>query len=140
MLFNANDFWHGKAENLTVGSQIFDSNKQMRIRGQASAAYQICLVVSQVFHLFACTTRHISLFKHGIISLAVFFAITLEIVLLLIFIYTPFFQFLLGIQTPPPFVWMFGLSTGLIIVAFTEIRKLLIRTLPKNRFIKMIEW
>jgi magnesium-transporting ATPase (P-type) len=136
------DFWHGKAENITVGrgTKILDSKDQMRVRGQAAASYQICLVVSQVFHLFACTTRRVSLFKHGMISLAVFMAVSLELFLLLIFIYTPLFQTLLGIQTPPPFSWAFGILTGVVILIFTEFRKFILRQSAKNRCISFIEW
>lgn len=142
IFFNANDFWHGKAENLTVGinSKILDSNDQMRIRGEAAAGYQIVLVVSQVFHLFTCTTKRDSLLKHGIVSLAVGLAILLELALLLIFIYTPFFQTLLGITTPPSFVWGLGIATGLCILIFTEIRKFLLRHSSKNKCISLIEW
>lgn len=140
LFFNANDFWHGKAENLTVKhGNVIDSTEQMRIRRSSSAAYQICLVISQVFHLFTCTTRRVSIFKHGIVSLPVFLAVCLEIVLLLLFVYVPFMQSMLGIQTPPSFVWGFGLATGTVILFFTEARKFLLRR-KKLKCISWIEW
>jgi hypothetical protein len=49
-------------------------------------------------------------------------------------------QQLLGIQTPPHFVWFFGLATGLAILIFTEVRKYLLRNHSKSKCISLIEW
>ncbi|KAI6216659.1 Cation-ATPase-N domain-containing protein [Aphelenchoides fujianensis] len=143
LFFHAGDFWHGRAENLTDGETgvTYNAQMQMEIRGQASAAWQITLVVGQFFHLFMCTTRRVSLFRHGITSWAVVFATSLELILLVVFVYTPFMQPFLGIHPPPWFVWLFGVGVGVCILAFTEFRKHVLRSWSKELWLtRVFDW
>lgn len=142
LLFAANDFWHDQAADL-INEQTgvsYDASEQMRIRGEAAAAWQICLVVSQCFHLAMCTTRKVSLFQHRVTSWALVLAVAAELTLLCILVYTPPMQALLGISPPPPFVWAFGVGVGLILLVFTEYRKYVLRQ-PKRTFCtSILDW
>ena len=49
LLFTAGEFWHPTAGNFSVASgNVFSAQDQIYIRGQAAAAWQITLVLSQV--------------------------------------------------------------------------------------------
>ncbi|CAD5228215.1 unnamed protein product [Bursaphelenchus xylophilus] len=142
LLFSHTDFWHGEAENLTtpLSDVVMTADHQMEVRGQAAAAYQITLVMAQVFHIFMCTTRRVSLFRHGLTSYAVFLAVFIEVSILCLLIYTPALRHLLGISVPPRFVWAFGPAVGVVLLVFTEIRKYLIRHAEKNAWYKTFEF
>ncbi|CAD5220868.1 unnamed protein product [Bursaphelenchus okinawaensis] len=142
LFFSHSDFWHGEAENLTtpLSDRIMTADQQMEVRGQAAAAYQITLVVAQVFHIFMCTTRRVSLFRHGLTSYAVFVAVFIEVSILCLLIYTPALRTLLGISVPPPFVWLFGPVVGVVLLVFTELRKYFIRHAEKNAWYKRFEF
>ncbi|KAI6187421.1 Cation-ATPase-N domain-containing protein [Aphelenchoides besseyi] len=142
LFFHAGDFWHGKANDLIDDRKnvVYNATLQLQFRGQASAAWQITLVVAQIFHLFMCTTRRRSFINQGISSWAVPLAALLELMLLCIFIYTSFTRDLLGICQPPLFVWGFGVVTGLIIMFVSELRKYILRNRPKSIAAKLLDW
>ncbi|CAG9533945.1 unnamed protein product, partial [Cercopithifilaria johnstoni] len=102
LICTADNYWSRKSENLTINNgNVLTSTEQVYIKGQAAAAWQITLVVSQIFHLYMCTTRGTSLFRHAATNLVSIFAAIIEILLLNLFIYTPFAQSFMETQSPP---------------------------------------
>ncbi|MCX6557526.1 MAG: HAD-IC family P-type ATPase [Candidatus Aminicenantes bacterium] len=92
------------------------------------------IVASQVGNVFCCRTDRQSIFKVGFFkNKLVLFGIVSEITLILIFVYTPFFQRVFG-TAPLAFKdWAFLLTFSPIILLLEEGRKWLIRRRPLRK-------
>ncbi|KAL3997338.1 HAD ATPase P-type IC family protein [Acanthocheilonema viteae] len=56
LLFTADNYWSRESENLTISNgNVLTSTEQVYIKGQAAAAWQITLVVSQLLSKFYCS-------------------------------------------------------------------------------------
>ncbi|KAK6104846.1 Cation transporting ATPase C-terminus family protein [Brugia pahangi] len=104
----------------TTTGKHYTAEMQMLIHDQAKAAWHITLVMSQVFHFWLCTTRRISVFKHGTQNIAAVLALLIEIFILNFMIYMPGVQHWLSVTHPPAFVWLFCLPVGIILIIFNE--------------------
>ncbi|EFO21007.2 hypothetical protein LOAG_07482 [Loa loa] len=141
-LFHSNiNHWRPNAEILSTNTgKHYTAEIQIFIHGQAKAAWHITLVMSQVFHFWLCTTRRISIFKHGTQNIAAVLALLIEICILNFMIYMPSVQYWLRVTHPPAFVWLFCLPVGIVLIIFNETRKWLIRRYPTSNIVRALKW
>lgn len=86
------------------------------------------IVTVQVGNVFCCRTDQESIFRVGLLSnKLVLFGIVSEIVLVFIFIYTPFFQKIFGLAPIGVKDWALLFTFGPIILLLEEIRKWILR-------------
>lgn len=105
----------------------------------------------QFFHIWSAKTLRQSMFTHGIFAnkvhrFLVFYvislfqwtivAVTVEIILLGIFVYCPGIDTWLGGAPVPVTSWGVVAAIGLLIFAYNETRKFFIRKAPKNRIVR----
>ncbi|KAF8367350.1 hypothetical protein PRIPAC_85179 [Pristionchus pacificus] len=142
IVFTAEQYWKEGAENFTTvsGNITLSVTDQLKIKGEAAAAWQITLVLAQVFHLYNCTTRRISIFSHGIGNVISVFATIIEVLLLVTFVYTSGPQYILEISPPPAHVWGIAPVVGVVILVYNEVRKYVIRNHPTWPMVKVIKW
>lgn len=124
LLFTANHNWLPNSSPLksSLSGKILNGETQWRIYEEACAAWHICLVFSQIFNLLSCTTRRTSLFKHGIKNPVLVVAICIKIIIMLLIVFIPGIQHIVGVQPPPIFVWFIPLVVGMILLLINEVR------------------
>uniref|UniRef100_A0A1I8AS76 Cation_ATPase_N domain-containing protein n=1 Tax=Steinernema glaseri TaxID=37863 RepID=A0A1I8AS76_9BILA len=141
LFFSAQDYFrYHAAGNFTSNGLSFTEAEQIDIRDQAASSYYLTLVMSQAYHVWMCMTRRTSIFKHGINNIVTVFAVVIEVLLVIIFIYVPGIRFVMGSSPPPYQVWFFSLGVGLAMWLFNELRKYGIRKAPRNNLVRFIKW
>ena len=88
----------------------------------------------QIFHVFMCTTRRTSIFRHGIRSPLLVLAGAFDIMVLLLLVFTPGLRNLIGVEPPPAIVWIFPILVGIVLIVVNEVGFCLIQ-LP-NKILK----
>ncbi|HEY6974313.1 MAG TPA: cation-translocating P-type ATPase C-terminal domain-containing protein, partial [Nitrospiraceae bacterium] len=110
-------FWFLYAHGWTVGQPLDWSTSLYR---QATATTFAAIVLTQVANVFACRSERISIFQLGFFSNSrVIWGIAIELVLLLLIVYTPMGNTVFG--TDPLPAWIFGpLALGALVLLFAE--------------------
>uniref|UniRef100_A0A914WES4 Cation-transporting P-type ATPase N-terminal domain-containing protein n=1 Tax=Plectus sambesii TaxID=2011161 RepID=A0A914WES4_9BILA len=140
LAFSSTEYWMVGAKDFTSNGHTFTELRQREIMAEAAAAWHITVVMSQIFHLWMCTTRRISIFRHGITNLIGVFACITDLLLVNLFVYTPSVQYIMGTRAPPNHVWLFSLGVGVVLFAFNESRKYLIRHFPDVSIVQFFKW
>lgn len=120
----------------------YDRDQQIHILGQASAAFYITLVISQLFHMINVKSTHVSIFKHDWSNMKSLYGALLTLGLLAFFVYTPHVQTIMSTANVYKEGWVPPLACGLFIFLFTEWRRWYIRThSPTSCLSKwLLEW
>jgi len=141
-LLNTNhDYWKPTSPDLVLSSgRNLTADEQFQYYAEASAAWHITLVVSQSLHLWTCTTRRISLLKHGIRNWILLTAVGFELGTLFFVIFTPGIQDILTVRPPQWYIWLYPIAVGIVLLVTSEIRKYFIRKYPKHPVVRIFKW
>jgi len=116
-IYISHGWWFGQ-EMVSTGI-IYTTATTMSLAG---------IVASQIGNVFACRTERESVFKAGLLkNRFVFLGIMVEVVLILLFVYTPFFQRVFGLAPLGLADWTFLLAFGPILLLAEEGRKFFMR-------------
>jgi len=125
----------------TASGRTFSVDEQLYINRQACSAWQMGIVFGQFFNIWSARTRRISLFRHGFFSnKSLLVALLVELVLINLYVYCPHLNEFLGGAPIPWQCWAIVAAMGIFINVYNELRKLAIRTWPKNRVVQWLKW
>lgn len=127
--------------------ELWTPYRQRRALRSAQTAFFIAVVVAQVFTLFACRTRVVSVIPRLFDNACVWFALLAEIVVVVIIVYVPPVANALHVVPISWKYWMPAVPFGFFIVFYDEIRKWFIRKhvdnvsgliVPRNDFVDRV--
>lgn len=132
----------GSAPDLVVdGGKVFDSGAQWAVYTESVAAYYGTVVANQVFHVFVCKTRYVSVWAHGLLSNPVTLGgVASALLLSVFFIYVPGVQLYFFTNALFGAIWLCSLIYALFIFSFSEWVKLQSRRFPDGWVATQLNW
>ena len=95
-----------------------------RLYQQATTACLASIIIMQIVNVFLCKTPDRTLFGSAIFSnRLILWGVTLEIILILVIIYTPWGQIIFGTAPIPLSIWLFMLPFAAAMLLLEEVRK-----------------
>lgn len=119
------DGWHGCFE-------LWTPKREAKVLRLAQTAFFGAIVVAQVFTLFACKTRVVSVFTRVFDNLAIWLALLLEVAIALAVVYVPALNTSLRTSPLRWFYWLPAIPFALFIILYDEIRKAFVRRHIEN--------
>jgi sodium/potassium-transporting ATPase subunit alpha len=135
------DYFKSGAPIFKVSDELeFTEEQQLEIIKQVNAAWFMCVVLCQFFHIWVCKTRIVSVFKHTMKNWLMFVGVGVALALMVLFVYVPGVQTAFGTANPPGWVWAPPAGMLLLVWPLTEIRKYIGRKYPKSKAAKRFVW
>lgn len=124
----------------TDGRLIFDE-EQIDLLHLSQSVWFVTLVSSQVWHIWFCKTRRISLLSHSILGNVVTnLGVLIELAVVCLIVYVPSLNDVFSTRPVPGKYWLWSfMSLGLLGVV-TEARKWIIRTFPSTATARLLAW
>jgi len=120
--------------------KFFSNDQQESILAQAQTAYWVTLTGQQVFHIWMCKTRVLSIFQHGWFdNFNMNIGVLLEIAIIMIIAFIPAYSFFGNGQFPGIF-WLIILVGWAGLFILNEPRKYLIRHYKGNKVVDFLTW
>jgi len=138
--FTANTYFQTGAPPLpsSHGYSYYDYD-QVNILTQAQTAFWAMAPGTQVFHIFMCKTRFVSIFRHGWFNnVVLLYGITIEICLIILIVFTPSSHLIFQSMDFPGRFWPILFLSWFSFFAFHESAKWLKRNYPQNPYISKL--
>jgi sodium/potassium-transporting ATPase subunit alpha len=119
-------YWSLGSDDLDLGDGrgILSDEEQVAILGQAQAAWFVTLVMSQFWHIWMNKTARVSLVHSNLFSNRFMnMSVVLEVALLLIIVYVPFVQQVVGTRDAGWAAWLPHLISLVLLAAASELFK-----------------
>jgi len=108
-------------EDVCTASRCYSREEQEIIAGEATAAWYITLIMSQVAHIWLIKSATVSVFSISPFNnIVTVYGVLLELFILFFFVYVPGVQGFMGMSTPRPFSWVPWLGVAFILLVYTE--------------------
>jgi sodium/potassium-transporting ATPase subunit alpha len=118
---------HDKPFCVDDGATCFSLQEQKLILREAAACFYVTLIVSQLIHYLNVKATHVSVFHHNWRSPITFVALAVSLGLTAVFVYVPGLQEIMGTATVTLQAWTPPLAVGVIILVYSEWRKLYVK-------------
>jgi len=124
-------FWFLRAQGWTWGTPLEWTDPLYR---QATTITFAAIVVAQVANVFACRSERISVFRLGFLSNPfLLWGIAVELALLVLIVYTPLGNLILGTKPLPLWAWVLLILGAAGLLLAEEIRKLVATRVPPSQ-------
>ena len=140
--FAADTYFSANSPDLVVpNGTVYTASEQLQILSLAQSAYWLTLVMSQFWHVWMARCRQESAFQgFKRQNYNLYFGVTIEVALVLIFVYVPFIQYILGTTYVTGLYWVFNLLFLVTALPFTEITKHIARRDPTGWVARSLRW
>jgi len=138
--FTANTYFQLGAPYLPANNGwAYSDSDQVTILTQAQTAYWVMAPGTQVFHIFMCKTRFISVFRHGFFNnIVLLYGVVIEICLMVLIIFVPSSHTIFQSNDFPGKLWPILFLSWFSFFAFHESVKWLKRSYPQNQIISKL--
>lgn len=111
---------------------IFSANEQKHILSVIQATWYLSIVMCQAINIWCCKSRTESIFSLSIFdNRYVNFGVTLALILGIVAVYVPGFQYITASSNPPSLIMLYGALVAIAaLVGLTELQKWSIRSYP----------
>ncbi|KAJ3133709.1 hypothetical protein HDU90_005547 [Geranomyces variabilis] len=129
LLQNGSGFVSGANDFTTGTGNVLNADDQVEALAQAQSAYYFCVMVCQMFNLFACKTRYRMPFgRYQFRNPKTFACVASGAIFTTIIVYAPPFNVAFGTSWHTlPLFWLPGALGGILIILYSGIRKLILR-------------
>ncbi|MEW5309019.1 MAG: hypothetical protein WDW38_000932 [Sanguina aurantia] len=115
--------------------------QQQGIYWEAQNAWYVTLVMCQLWHIFVCKSRQVSVFKHGLFKNPVTcFGLLISILVICLVSYIPQLHSIFGSNSLPGIGWLPHLGFLAFILPYTELSKYLTRRNPHGWWARSMQW
>lgn len=125
----------------SANTVCFTKKAQDEVLFQAQTCYYALLTCAQVFHIWFCKTRNLSIFKHGLFrnDFSVW-GVAIEICLIILVIFPPSSNSIFFTRPFPPRFWALIVMAPVLLFVWQEGRKWWVRKHPNGFIAKKIHW
>lgn len=107
-------------------------DERMTLQRRAQTAFLASIIIMQIGCGFACKTRLMSLFTHGLENMVLSFGMLTEVILIVLLVYAPFLNYTFGTRPIGATEWFIALPFAFFLVFYDECRKYIFRTYGPN--------
>lgn len=118
----------------------YSIEEQLLILNTAATAYYVTCVMGQFFNIWMCKTRQQSFVTHILRNSMTIYGVLIEIFILIIIVYVPYFQSVFSTVTLEEKYWSVCLCSGATLIIFNESRKYWTRKYPNGLIAQYFLW
>lgn len=111
---------------------LWTPRREREVLRRAQTGFFAAIVIAQVFTVFACRTRILSVFQNGLKNSVLMFSILVELAVSIVLVYLPMLRRGFDVRPLKLVHWLPGIPFGIFILAYDECRKWLIRRHIEN--------
>jgi len=131
----------GRDDPYPLGGVCYTDDEQNYVVKQAQTCWWAMLTCCQVFHIWMCKTRNVSMFDHGLLrNDYTLYGVVIEICLIILIIFPPSSNTILFSQPFPPRFWALIVISPFVLFCWQEGRKWYVRHNKHSWIAEKVHW